>query len=327
MLRWVTKSGTFAQLTIFIVFLVIFWIPYFVHPNHLIATAADGPLFTMLAGWLINLPVLSIGVALFLIVIQALLLTFVFQAYGFFNRKNFMPALIILMAYSWNGTQQALHALLPAGIFIIVALNSILSMYGEQAAYRKVFTASFSIGIASLFYFPLIYLMPFIWFSFVTYRVSTWREYIISIIGVALPYIYYFSWLFWNDNFDAGVISLSDALFKWVLPERLSLVNTVWLSFSTFMLVVAMVAVLNLMSDKLISLRRRAWVLFNYSFSSLLVLIMAGWPIMHSNYLFVFPLAFFLAGSLSLLKRTFWIELLTVLYFTLFVVMRLYMLI
>jgi len=325
MLRWISKSGTFIQFTIFLLILVILWMPAFVNPVLPVQTPADGPLYTILATWLQPFALLTIAIALILVILQALILFYVFQANGFFGRSNFLPAIIILLAYSWNGSFLTLHAVLPATLFIIIALNSIMKMYGQQAAYQQVFIAAFSIGIASLFYIPLAYLLLMIWFSLITYRISSWREYAVSIIGFSLSFIYYLSWLFWNDNLQKGLAHLSSSLFNLVLPDRLSIINTVWLSVSAFVMVIATVAVLNIMNDKLISLRRRSWVLFNFSLTSAIAILLAGWPILSANYLFVIPLSFFLTGSFTLIKRPFWFEMIALAFLLFFIAMRVYL--
>jgi hypothetical protein len=327
MLRWISKSGTFIQFTIFAVILAMLWIPAFINPVPPVQTPSDGPLYTLLVNWLHQYTILTVAVAIILVVSQAFILFYVYQANGFFGRSNFLPAIIILLAYSWNSNFQTLHAALPAGIFIIIALNSIMVMYGQQAAYHQVFIAAFSIGIASLFYIPLSYLLLMIWFTLITYRISTWREYAVSVIGYTLPFIYYVSWLFWDDNLQKGLRHLSGSLINLILPARISVVNTVWLSISAFILIITMAAVLNLMNDKLISLRRRSWVLFNFSFTAVIAILLAGWPILSANYLFVIPLSFFLTGSVSLIKRPFWFEMLALAYFLLFVTMRVYLVI
>jgi len=327
MLRWISKSGTFIQFAIFSVILIIFWIPAIVHPLLPVTTPADGPLYTLLVKYLYPYPALTVVVALILVIIQSLILFYVYQANGFFGRSNFLPAIIILLAYSWNGNYQTLHAILPAAIFIIIALNALMGMYGQQAAYHKVFTAAFSLGIASLFYIPLTYLLLLIWFTLITYRISSWREYAVSIIGYILPFVYYISWLFWSDSLQQGLIQLSGSLFNLVLPARLSLINTIWLSVSAFIAIVTMIAVLRTMGDKLISLRRRSWVLFNFSFTAIILVLLAGWPILSANYLFVIPMSFFITGSVTIIKRSFWFEMLALAYCLLFISMRVYLLI
>jgi hypothetical protein len=325
MLKWVSKSGTIIQFTIFTVILAATWVPAFLHPLFPVQTTSDGPFFSLLAGWLKPYPSLNAAVALLFVVTQALILFYVYQANSFFKRSNFTPAIIILLAYSWNSDFQSMHALLPAGILIIIALNSLMKMYGQPAAHHQVFTASFAIGIASLFYIPLAYLLLMVWFTLITYRISTWREYVVSIVGFSLPLLYYVSWLFWNDNLPSGLHQLSDSLFVLMLPPRLSVVNMIWLWVSGFILFVTMVAVLNTMNDKLISLRRKSWVLFNFSFAVVILMLFTGWPMLSANYLYVAPISFFITGSLTFFKRRFWFEVLALVYFILFIALRVYM--
>lgn len=327
MLRWISKSGTFIQFTIFTVILVLTWFPAFANPVLPFLTPADGPLYLLLVYVLQSFPVLTVSVALIMVIIQALILFYVFQANGFFKRSNFLPAIIVLLSYSWNIDFQTLHAVLPSGIFIIIALNSIMKMYGQQAAYRQVFTAAFSIGIASLFYLPLAFLFLMVWFTLITYRIFTWREYAVFLVGFILPLVYYFSWLFWSDNMPSGLHQLSDSLFNLILPPRLSNVNTIWLSASAFIMVVTMVAVLNIMGDKLISIRRRSWVLFNFSSAVAIMMLLTGWSMLSANYLFAIPLSFFITGSVTLLKRKFWFEIMAIGYFLLFIAVKIYMVI
>jgi hypothetical protein len=235
-----------------------------------------------------------------------------------------LPAIIILLAYSWDPNYLTMHAMLPAGIFCIIALNSILSMYGQQDAYHQLFTAGFSIGIASLFYVPLAFLLFLIWFTLITYRISSWREYVISVISFSLPFLYYISWLFWNDNLTGGFDQFFNSLVNLIAPPRIPFVPTIWLSFSAFMILVGMMAVLNSINDKVISIRRRVWVMFNFSFTALIGILLAGWPILSANYIFVIPMSFYLTGSLVLKKRTFWFEILAIVYFLIFVALRIY---
>ncbi|MFZ4549842.1 MAG: hypothetical protein ACOYN4_20505 [Bacteroidales bacterium] len=325
MLKWIPKSGMFLQVTLFVVILFALWIPAFVNPLLPVSSAGDGPLYKLLSGFFQYFPGLGVTLALLLVVIQSVALFYVFESNGFFGRRNFMPAIIALIALSWDIHYQTLHALLPAGIFVLIALNSIMSAYGKQSAYHQVFTASFSIAMASLFYIPLAYLLLMVWFTLITYRVSSWREYAVSLIGFILPFIYYLSWLFWDDNFLDGVKQIPGSLFKITYLPNLNPEYTIWLSISIFIMLVTMFAVLNIMNDKLISLRRRSWVLFNFSFTSMLIVVLSGWQILTANYLFIIPLVFFISGSLVILKRPFWFEILAITYFVLFLALRLYM--
>lgn len=324
MLRWVYKSGTLLQFTMYAVFMAFLWIPAFTNPVTPICNLTDGPLYTLFLSWLQPSTLLPAATGLFLIVLQSVIMFYIYQSNGFFGRSNFLPAIIILLAYSWDPNYLTMHAMLPAGIFCIIALNSILSMYGKQDAYHQVFTAGLSIGIASLFYVPLAFLLLLIWFTFITYRISSWREYAISVISFGLPFLYYLCWLFWNDNLDGGFNQFYNSLFNLILPPRIPLIPTIWLSSSALIIIVGMIAVLNSINDKVISIRRRVWVMFNFSFTALIAILLAGWPILSANYIFVIPMSFYLTGSLVLKKRTLWFEILALAYFLLLIALRIY---
>lgn len=326
MLKWISKSGTFIQFTIFIVLMLILWIPAFVNPHPSVLSSSDGPLYVLMINLLESTPSLPVAFALLIIVIHALVLFFVYQSNGLFGRSNFLPAIIVLLSYSWNVDYMTMHALLPAGIFCIIALNSIMQMYSKPAAFHQVFTAAFSLGLASLFYIPMVYFLLLIWFTLITYRVSSWREYAVSFIAFSLPLIYYISWLFWIDNLLPGLNQWAHSLLILTLPARLSILNTVWISLSALIMLIGMMASLNAMSDKIISLRRKAWVLFNFSITGIVVVVFSGWPWLSINYIFVIPMAFFITGCLTLIKRSFWFEVLILGYFFVFIAMRGYLL-
>jgi hypothetical protein len=324
MLKWIPKSGMFLQVTIFIVILFALWIPVFVNPILPVTSPSDGPLYKLFSNYFKYFPSFGIAIALVMVVIQSVALFFIFESNGFFGRRNFVPAIIALIALSWNFQYQTLHALLPGGIFVLIALNSLMSAYGKQTAYHQIFTAAFSIGMAALFYIPLAYLLLMVWFTLINYRVSSWREYAVSLIGFILPFIYYLSWLFWSDNFLNGLKQIPNSLFKITYLPTLNPEYVIWLSISIFIMLITMFAVLNIMNDKLISLRRRSWVLFNFSFTALLIVFLSGWQILAANYLFVIPLVFYITGSLSIIKRPFWFEILAIVYLVLFIALRIY---
>lgn len=324
MIKWVSKSGTLIQFTIYILIAAALWIPAFVNPSPAIVTSDDGPLYLVFISFLKGLPTLATGLTLLLVVFQSFIVFYLFQANGFFSRSNFIPAIIVMMGYSWNSNFQTLHAIIPALLFVLIALNSLLRMYGRQAPYQQVFTAAFSVSVASLFYLPIAYMIFLVWLVLISYRVSFWREYVITLIGFALPWVYYISWLYVSDSMAYGLKIVVDSLFDFVFPVHLSKLHTFWLLFSVFVLIVSMITVLNTMSDKLISLRRRAWAMFAYCVSAMLVVLFSGWPILTANFIFVIPLAFFITGSIHMLKRPFIFEIMALVYFLVFVAMKVF---
>jgi hypothetical protein len=62
------------------------------------------------------------------------------------------------------------------------------------------FNASLYLGLASLFYYPGLFLIIAIWVALMVFTVSTWREYFVTIIGVFLPLFFNFFWCYFIDK-------------------------------------------------------------------------------------------------------------------------------
>ncbi len=324
MIKWFIKSGMFMQVTIFIVIAIALWMPAFVHPLAPVRSATDGPIYSYIAGWMYYFPIQGVALALILVIAQAIIMFSICQSNGFFGRSNFLPAIIILIAYSWNSSYLTLHAVLFSGVLLMIGTQAILMVFGHHGPYKQVFTVAFSFAVAALFFIPLVYFILFIWFAFIAYRISTWREYSISILAFLAPFVYYASWLFWFDEFAKGMTEFLKPLFRLALPTHISVSQIIWLAATAFVFMILMTMVLNVMNDKTINLRRRAWVFFNFGFIAFIAVILSGFPILQANYLFAIPAAFFFTGSLTFFKRTFWIETILITLFALFISLRLY---
>ena len=322
MIRWIVKSGLFFQFVLYILFIVALWIPVFIHPVSVICSPEDGPIYTFLVSFFDSSPEFSTGVAFGLIILQTFLIFLITHSNGFFGRRNFLPAIIALLVYSWNPDFQALHAMLPAGFFLLLAIQSLLVAYGKHEMHKEVFNASFFISVASLFYLPSAFLLVFLWFVLITYRVSGWREYLISFVGFGIPFVYYFSGLYWNDNLEWGLQLLIKSFFNFTVVKSFTNLQMAWLIASVLILLLGIFAVLNVMKDKVISLRRRSWALFDLVIAASIAVCLTGFNFMGSNYLFALPMSFFITGSIFLPKRPFWSETLTLAYFLFFVVIR-----
>jgi len=322
MLKWIVKSGVFLQLIFLVAITLALWIPAFMHPKPIIKTMLDGPIYDFLINLIKNQSTLQVALSLFLIMLQAFALNWVLQINGLFHRSNFIACIVVVLSYSWNPEFQTLHPILVAGMFVIAGVHFLLQLYGKQGAYREVFSASFAFSLASLFYFPLIYLLVLVWFSFITLRISEWREYVISIVAFLLPYIYYASGLFWNDNFISGIQQIGQSVVLISKPESIGMTNSIWLTACALALVISLFLVMNSMNDKLLNARRKSWIFVNFIIVSFVALFLAGWPLMQGNYLFIIPISFFFVGAIVFVKRTFFVDFLLLGLLVIFAIIR-----
>lgn len=81
----------------------------------------------------------------------------------------------------------------------LLLLNSLLNisrLATEQHNYAYVMNATISVSMASLLVPQAVIFMLFIWLGFFTLRISSWREWTISFIGLLTPWFYYVVFLF-----------------------------------------------------------------------------------------------------------------------------------
>lgn len=148
---------------------------------------------------------ISGGVAVAIIMIQAVVLNDLFNGYEFLKRNTSMAALLLILFSGIHISTLGMHPILFAMLFVLLALRRLLTIYRQTTVYSQVFDAGFFIGVAALFYFPAIYLLPFVWGTLSILRPFTWREYFIPLLGLIVPCIYGIVWLFFTDSL--GVLS------------------------------------------------------------------------------------------------------------------------
>jgi len=322
-LKRLVKFGFFLQVLVLVISAILLWFPSFIHPVLPDKPASAGILYVVVSEALNGLPLASTLFAFFCALAMSLLFYFVVSLNELLPRDHLLIAILLMFLLSWNPSLLKLYPILPAGIFILGAFIPLMKIYAIQDPYRQVFTASMSISIASLIYIPVVYLLPLIWLSFLTYRITGWREWIIVLIGFSLPYLYWITWLFVTDEMS---VSLA-ALITEIIPERLTFSipdykALIWMSTSGFMLAMAGLIHINFIQDKLISIRRRSFLMITFTFLSLLIMVLSSDPLTDSFTLLYIPLAFFLTNAIVLVKKSKVPELLIIIFIALLIVLR-----
>lgn len=158
---------------------------------------------------------LMIGLSILAIVLQALFLTFVINRHSVLKENTHLPALMYVVLMSCFPEQLSFNPLLLANFFIIIFLNSIFNFYRSDSASFHVFDAGLFIGIAGLFYWPALFLFPLTMAALVLLRPFNVKEWIVSLLGLVLPFIVFAIVLFWFDKLSVNsIMSLLEPFYK-----------------------------------------------------------------------------------------------------------------
>ena len=156
-----------------------------------------------------------IVISLFFVVLQAFFLTNVINKQGVLRETSHLPALLYVVLMSCFPEQLSFNPLLFANFFIIVFLNSIFNFYRSDTAVFEVFNAGVFIGLASLFYWPCLFLFPLTMASLFVLRPFNIREWAVSFLGVLLPFVFFGVVLFWLDMLSVNSIkSILEPLYR-----------------------------------------------------------------------------------------------------------------
>jgi len=107
---------------------------------------------------------------------------------------------VILVASSKN--LSIVNPVLVSVLFLNLGLKNLLSLHEHNNTSQKLFNTGLLLGISSVIYpFTILYII-LIFLGIVIYGADNWRQWIIPILGIAIPYYILFSWYFWFDGLD-----------------------------------------------------------------------------------------------------------------------------
>lgn len=160
------------------------------------------PLFELFSSFLGTMKFVALFFSLIMVLTGAFLLNFIINKQDILGKRSYLPALFYVLFMSCSPDLLTFHPILFANVFILLAINRLLDTYRKDISFSEVFDAGALLGAASLFYFPTILLFPLLGLGLIILRPFIWREWVISFIGVIVPYLFAFVYYFWIDKMN-----------------------------------------------------------------------------------------------------------------------------
>ncbi|MDZ4203709.1 MAG: hypothetical protein U1C46_02710 [Bacteroidales bacterium] len=271
------RSGYIINIILFFCVSVLLWLDAFIRPPAMIVENNFGLIYQNF-NFLASLPPhVSVLIAFLLLMGEAILLNSIVADNPVFSKSTFLPALVYVILMSYLPRQLTIHPILVANFFLILSLKNITQCYRKTNAFKESFNASFWIAVASMIHFPLVLMIVFVWMAFIIYRISTWREWVISFIGFLTPYFLLLSYYFLTDglrNFATFFMEQWNRFTK----ITISLSNELFLFWLLFGLIigVSFFKMMTMRGEKLIIIRNTFTVLIVMFFSCLAIVLSSG---------------------------------------------------
>jgi hypothetical protein len=172
------------------------------------------PLYGLLKFLINNSHNLGVILSFLMVSLMAFLMVNFNTTVFFINERTFLPALIYILFGGFFPDHQLMNPVLPASIFLMLAIIRIIDGYHKSGTAYNYFDAGILISTGSLFYANLIWFGLLVIIGIALLRTGNLKEIVISIFGLLTPYFITFG-LYYVIGKDLGALIklLGDNLF------------------------------------------------------------------------------------------------------------------
>ncbi len=198
-----------------------------------------------------------------LVVLLALLLVHLNTVIFFINERTFLPALFFILFSAFIPQNQLLNPVLPAAVFLMLALNRIMDGYRKPGVAYNFFDAALLISTGSLFYANLIWFGVLVLIGIAILRTGSLIEIFISVLGLLTPYIITFGFYYVTGNDLQELITLTEKnLFSFSADYEFSRLSVVTLISAGIEVIISAIYLFLVISNKKIKSRKTFSILF-----------------------------------------------------------------
>jgi hypothetical protein len=299
------RSSFLIQYFALILITVGIWLPGFLFNQGLPAEPVlIAPLYNLAHFVLKSFDAASIIAAFLIVFFSALTLNNILVFHDLTPKNNILPAFLFILFMGSDPQALCSYPVIIALPFFTWFLHTVYKINDEPENYMEVFNASIMVSVISMIYPVAIVLSLFIWLTLMIYGVFNGRNIVISLIALALPYIYLFLYLFWTEQLNAAITSYLDYFgnaFDFEM-NRNSLQIAIWSIFAILMLLPAFLRISGTLSSFSINFRKKmaatTWLMV-----FAMPLILFSWKVDYQTLIFL-PASIMIAHYYHLYKRS-----------------------
>ena len=187
MLKAIQRSVV-LQIALILAALALLWIRPLLAPQPMVAGEHPAVLYALLCQWLVPVPRLAVIVAMVLVVAEGVMLNLLLSETGLVPQNSLLPTLLFVIVSSAGATTLT-PILLVNGIAVACLHQLMLRGTLLTIAPGKICSATALIGIATMFYQPAALLLASYLLVAVNYRLYSWRDWMLLLLGFAAPFI------------------------------------------------------------------------------------------------------------------------------------------
>ncbi len=240
-----------------LIILILLWLNTIINHTHINESLLFGQsvFFTAFLRNTQSFPFLFYLIPILSIIIQFFIILRFNVKFILLESKTYLPAFLFVLLSSSLIPLQNLYPVYIVSPFILFSIYTLFTTYKRDKPFSAIFSSAFLIAISSLFYHFTVYYIIFIWISLFIIRKFNLREFLISVLGLSIPYILTAGYLFVFK--EIGILTKSITLVYTNINET-SLLHTpsyIFLAIVTILLIISIIFSFNGKNIKKISAR------------------------------------------------------------------------
>jgi len=291
----------FTQISWIVVFAILFAIPDFVQQSGEIWSS--NTLFLKLSclhPWL-KIHWIYETIQILTVIGIAFLVKYILTSHQLVHHSNFLPSLLIIALFGFHQVFD-FQLIISLNLLILVFFYQfILQSFDEEKPDNAIFSASFFIGLATLISYNNLVFLVLIWISFLVFQNYSWRYIPISLTGIIVPYLFFFTYLFWTSQLHLiNTEWTALANYPYRLPQINDVFSIIIYSILGFLIFISLSKIIPETSSKIISIRKKVSFSLWFLLISIIVMLFSNEPIVKN--IFLIPLSGLLGYYLRIVK-------------------------
>ncbi|MCK5782224.1 MAG: hypothetical protein KAH10_06510 [Flavobacteriales bacterium] len=143
--------------------------------------------------------VMAVSLSTFIVLSLAILVNYIVHDNAITRKNSFALLFFVLLVASYPAIV-ILNPILVATFFVVLSLKNLLSLHEHKKMTVKLFNAGLFIGMAAVVYpYSLLYIV-LIYLGIIIYGADNWRQWLLPLLGVLIPYYLLFTGYFVFDQ-------------------------------------------------------------------------------------------------------------------------------
>lgn len=171
------------------------------------------PFFDGIYTFHLGYPILSGLLSWILVSVQALYFNFIIEEQSILPRKNYLFGFLYITVMSYFPEFHYLSPAVVSTLLLLPAFHKVLILSRQNTSLSHAFDSALLTSIASLVYFPSVLFFPIVLLALIYFKPIKVRYWLLCFVGLCLPYLFLFTYLYWQEGTEGFWIRLIQVNF------------------------------------------------------------------------------------------------------------------